>query len=185
MQMADAQPNARGIDEEERVLVAALKAVKERKARILEEAEVKRKAEEKRKADEAEAQWVEEARKAKKAEQAWEAEAAAEKECAAEALKIRAANEALQVSIEHHVTHKQRVEEAAQAEAFAFEMHRRKLAVLGAMSDDPLMQATEGPGPSRQELQEVQREFSGKPKKRKVRETENTVSFPNFGPRTH
>jgi hypothetical protein len=47
------------------------------------------------------------------------------------------------------------LEEAARAEAFAFEMHRNKLAVLGVTSDDLLMQVPKGPGPSRQELREV------------------------------
>jgi hypothetical protein len=86
-------------------------------------------------------------RKAEEAEAKRKAEEA-EKEKAAEALRIRAANEALQVGIETHKNHKKRVEEAARAEAMAFEMRRRKLAALGAMLDDPLMQVPEGPGPS-------------------------------------
>jgi hypothetical protein len=154
--MADAQEhNVVEIDEEERMLVAALKAVKEKKARILEEAEEKRRADEaaeekrkadeaakaKRKADEAEAKRkVDEKRKVEEAEaqkvdaarKVKEAEEAAEKKKVAEALIIRAANEALQVGIETHETHKKQVEEAAWAEAMAFETRRKKLAALGA-----------------------------------------------------
>jgi hypothetical protein len=212
--MADPQaPIIVEINEEERVLLAALKAVQDKKARILEEAEEKRRAdeaakakwkaeeaaEEKRKAEEA----AEEKRKAEEAAEekrkANEAEAqkleAAEKEKAAqaqaekeEAKRIQAANTALEAGIVAHEANKQKMAEesaAARAKAQALATHQKKLAKLGVTPDDPLMQAPEGPGPSRQEVREVQRELSGKLKKRKVRETEITVCLTTFRPRTY
>jgi hypothetical protein len=87
-----------------------------------------------------------------------------------------------------HEANKQRTAKesaAARAKAQALATHLKKLAKLGITPDDPLMQAPEGPGPSRQEVQDMQREFSGKPKKRKVRETEVMVCLPNLGPRKY
>jgi hypothetical protein len=136
-------------------------------------------AEEKHKADEAKAQKLEAAEKEKAAR------AQAEKE---EAERIRAANAAMEAGIVAHEANKQRTAEesaAVRAKAQALATRQKKLAKLGVTPDDPLMQAPEGPGPSRQEVREVQRVFSGKLKKRKVRETEITVCLPNFGPRTY
>jgi hypothetical protein len=128
--MADAQtPVVVEVNEEERVLLAALKAVQEKKVRLLEEAEEKRKAEEaeekrkakevaeekrkadkvaeeKRKADEAEVQRLEAAEKEKAAQ------AQAEKE---EADKIRAANEAMKVGVAAHLAEVKRMADDAAA----------------------------------------------------------------------
>jgi flagellar biosynthesis GTPase FlhF len=129
--MADVHaPIAGEVDKEELVLLAALKAVQERKARILEEAEekwradeaakakrkadevakAKRKAEEaakeKHKADEAEAQKLEAAEKEKAAQ------AQAEKE---EAERIRAANEAMKVGVAAHLAEVKRTADEAAA----------------------------------------------------------------------
>jgi hypothetical protein len=196
--MGDAgTPIAGEVDEEERALLAALKAVQDKKARLLQEAE------EKRRAEEAEEKWkAEEVAKAKrKAEEAAETKRKAEEaeaKCKAEEKrkaeeaeaqrvedeKIRAANEAMKVGVAAHMAEVQVTADdavAARAKELALATCRKKLAKLGVTPDDPLMQAPEGPGPSQQEVRDVQREFSGKPEKRKVRETESSVCNPTSG----
>jgi membrane protein involved in colicin uptake len=151
-----------------------LKTAKERQQKAEEAVE------EKRKADEA----AKNKRKAEEAEKEKAAQSQAEKE---EAERIRAANEAMQVGVAEHMAEVQRTANdaaAARAKEQALATRRKKLVKLGAAPDNPLMQAPEGSGPSRQEVREVQREFLGKPKKWKVRETEMTVCFPNFRSRT-
>jgi colicin import membrane protein len=185
--MADAQPPVVvEIDNEERAILAALKAVQEKKARILEEAEEKRKAEEaaeeKRKAKEVaetqrKAEKAEKKHKADEAEKEKAAQAQAEKE---EAERIRAANEALKVGVAEHMAEVQRTADdaaAAQMKAQALATRQKKLAKLGVRPDDPLMLVPEGPGPSREEVRNIRQEVAGKGRKRKLRDTGTSVQF--------
>jgi hypothetical protein len=167
--MADTQePIAGGIDEEECILEAALKAIKAKKARLQEEAEEKRRveeAEEKRKAkeaeekcqaDEAEAQRVKKAQKAKEAE---------------EAEKIRAANVAME---------KKRVADdaaVARVKAQAQATRQRNLVKIGVAPNDPLMLVPEGLGPGREEVWNIRKQVAGQAKKRKLGDTEASVHF--------
>jgi hypothetical protein len=212
--MADAQPVAVvAIDEEEQALLAALKAVKEKKARILEEAEEKRKAEaaaeEKRKAEEAEAkrkakeaetqrlaEAAEKKRKAQEAEakrladvaEAERVEKAREIKEAEEAEKIRAANEAMQVGVASHLAEQKRVADATAAAnaAAVLATRQRNLTKAGVRPDDPLMLVPEGPGPSRREVQEIRRQVAEQGKKRKLGDTEASVRFSrSLGRRAH
>jgi hypothetical protein len=75
-------------------------------------------------------------------------------------------------------------DETMRLNAIALEKSQRELAKLGVPPDDPLMQAPKGPGPSCQEIREIQREFSAKPKKRKLGEANKLVRFPKFRPQT-
>jgi hypothetical protein len=184
--MSDAQPPViEEIDDEEQALMAALQAVKEKKARILEEAEEKRRAEEaaktQRKAEEAEkkrkAEEAEAKRKADEAEKEKAVQAQAEKE---EAERIRAANAALQVGVAEHFEHVQRTAEesaAARIKAQALAMRQKKLAKLGVLPYDPLMLVPEGPGPSREEVRDIRQQVAGKGRKRKLRDTGASVQF--------
>jgi multidrug efflux pump subunit AcrA (membrane-fusion protein) len=201
--MSDAQPPIiEEIDDEELALLAALKAVKEKKARILEEAEERRKAEEKRKADEAaeakrkaeevaetqrKAEEAERKRKAKEAEtkrladvaEAERVEKARQVKEAEEAERIRAANEAMQVGVASHLAEQKRVADATAAAnaAAALATRQRNLAKAGVRPDDPLMLVPEGPGPSRREVQEIRRQVAEQGKKRKLGDTEASVRF--------
>jgi hypothetical protein len=65
----------------------------------------------------------------------------------------------------------------------ALATRQKNLAKIGVAPDDPIMQAPEGLGPSCQEIWVIQHEFSGKPKKRKLRETENLVGVSDLGSR--
>jgi hypothetical protein len=183
-------PVAEEVNEEERVLLAALKAVQEKKARLLEEAEEKRKAneaaeakrkaeeaeaerkaEEKRKADEAEAQKLEVAEKAKAAQTQGDKE---------EAEKIRAANEAMEVGVAAHMENLKRTAEesaAAHVKAQALATRQKKLAKLGVRPDDPLMLVPEGLGPSREEVRDIRQQVARKCRKRKLRDTGASVRF--------
>jgi hypothetical protein len=161
------------VNEEECMLLAALKAVQDKKVRLLQEAEEKRKAEEaaetQRKADEAEKLRLEAAEKEKAAQ------AQAEKE---EAEKIRAANEAMQVGVAAHMENIQRTAEesaVARMKAQALATCQKKLAKLGVRPDDPLMLVPEGPGPSWEEVWEIHQQVAGKGQKRKLGDTGASV----------
>jgi membrane protein involved in colicin uptake len=179
-------PVAEEVTEEERVLLAALKAVQEKKARLLEEAkekrkaEAERKAEEKRKADEAaEAKCKAdeaEAQKLKAAEKEKAAQAQVEKE---EAEKIWAANEAMQVGVADHLANVKRAEEsaAARVKAQAQVTHQKNLAKIGVRPDDPLMLVPEGPGPSQDEVRNICQQVAGQGRKRKLGDTGASVQF--------
>jgi membrane protein involved in colicin uptake len=169
------------VNEEERVLLAALKAVQEKKARILEEAEAKRKAEEerkaeeKRKAEEAEAQRLEAAEKEKAAQ------AQAKKE---EAEKIWVANEAMKVGVAAHLAEVKRMADdtaVAHKKAQALATRQKNLAKIGVRPDDPLMLVPEGPGPSREEVRNIRQQVAGQGRKRKLGDTGASVRvFPKF-----
>jgi hypothetical protein len=76
--------------------------------------------------------------------------------------------------VAHEAKKKRAAEEAARLKVLTLETCRRELAKLGVPSDDLLMQAR--PGPSCQEMRQIQREFSAKPKKQKLGETKALVS---------
>jgi hypothetical protein len=177
--MADArEPTAGGIDEEERVLEATLKALKVKKARLQE------KAEEKQRAEEGKEKW-----KAKEAEEAAKkekvAKAQAEKE---EAKKIRVANAAMEAGIVAHEANKKRTADeaaAARVKAQALATRQKNLAKVGVCPDDPLMMVPEGPGPSQEEVRQIHKDVAWASKKRKLGEAEDLVSMPNFGSRVN
>jgi hypothetical protein len=162
--MADPREHtAEDLDEAERMAEAALKAIRERKVRAQEEAEEKRRAKEAEQEHQAE-----EAQKAEAAaEEARAAKAKAEKE---EAEKIWAANMAMKEGLLAIVADKERdTAAAAWVKTQVLVKHQKELVKLGAPPDDPLMQAPEGPGPSQQELRDVQREFSGEVEEEETR----------------
>jgi chemotaxis protein histidine kinase CheA len=158
---------------------ALLKAAKERQRKAEEAAEEKRKAEEaerKCKADEAEALKVEAACKAAEAEMAKAAKEKAEQE---EAKKIQAANAAMEAGIVAHEANKQKTAKesaAARAKAQALATRQKKLAKLGVTPDDPLILVPEGPGPTREEMRQIHKQVAGQARKRKVGDTEFSVS---------
>jgi hypothetical protein len=179
------------VNEEEWMLLAALKAVQDKKARLLQEAEEKRRAEEvaeeKRKAEEvAEAKWkAEEAEEKRKADEAETLRLeAAEKEKAAqaqaekeEAEKIRAANEAMKVGVAAYMENLKRMAEesaAARVKAQALATRQRNLAKIGVRPEDPLMLVPEGPG---EEVRNIRQQVAGKGRKRKLGDTGASVRF--------
>jgi dTMP kinase len=187
------------VNEEERMLLAALKAVQDKKARLLQEAEEKQRAEEKRKTEEADEakqkaeKAAEEKRKAVEAEEKCKADEAetlrlekAEKEKAAqaqaekeEAEKIQTANEALRVGVAAHMENLKRTakESGARVKAQALATRQKNLAKIGLRPEDPLMLVPKGPGPSRQEVQQIRKQVAGLGRKRKLGDTGASVRF--------
>jgi membrane protein involved in colicin uptake len=168
------------VNKEERMLLAALKAVQDKKARLFQEAEAKQKAkekwkaeeaEEKHKADEAETLRLEAAEKEKAAQ------AQAKKE---EAEKIRAANEAMKVGVAAHMENLKRTAKesaVAHVKAQALATCQKNLAKIGVHPEDPLMLVPEGPGPSWQEVQQIRKQVAGQGRTRKLGDTGASVQF--------
>jgi hypothetical protein len=119
------------------------------------------------------------------AEEAWKAETVAEGARVAKAKvekeedeKIQVANKAMKEGLLAIVADKKRAaEEAACLNVLTLAKCPEELAKLGVPPGDPLMQAPKGPGPSRQELQQIQHKVAVKPKKWKLREAEILVCF--------
>jgi hypothetical protein len=65
---------------------------------------------------------------------------------------------------------------AARAKAQALATHQKKLAKLGVTPDDPLMLVPEGPGPTREEMQQIRKQVAGQARKCKAGDTKISVS---------
>jgi hypothetical protein len=168
--MADTQTPIVEVDEEERALMAALKALKEKKARILEEAEEKRRAEEA----------AEEKRKAEEAEAKRRAEKALQVEKAEEAERLRAANAAMEAGVAAHLAEVKRAADeatAARVKAQALATRQKNMAKIGVRPEDPLMLVPEGPGPSREEVRNIRKQVPGQSRKRKLGDIGASVHF--------
>jgi hypothetical protein len=77
-----------------------------------------------------------------------------------------------------HEANKQRTAKesaAARVKAQALATRQKNLAKLGVRPDDPLMLVPEGPGPSREEVQDICQQVAGKGQKRKLRDTGASV----------
>jgi hypothetical protein len=87
----------------------------------------------------------------------------------------------MEVGIVAHEANKKRVADgaaAARVKEQALGTCQKNLANLGVPPGDPLMQVPEGPEPSREDLRKIHKEVAGQAKKRKLEDTESSVSIP-------